>query len=483
MKFKPISELTEYNKQYIGKVYTYPCGTTNTVVGWTGKVGYNIVFAVKCHKCEQDYEMYGDGVFENTISQIKKRPICGCNKKFILSDKQKVVRLNRVFENKRQHYKCLDIFKEGKYSRCLINCSICKEDTELYGNGDFIGYEMNLLSGQLCCGCDRSYKYSEEQCKIIVERRCKELNYSFKGWYNDIYKGAHTRIRLENEDVCWDTVTVSNFARQISSPPHKTQSSQTRRNIKAYNKFIKDNYIRPEYKVSFYDQKGKVFVECSICKNDVYARELGSDYRFLVNIASLKANHTVCRCSHCYRLSEKEYEFKVTMALKERGARFIKFLSDDVNNRTYVRFYCQEGHKCRAMVSSIIRGSRNCLECHKNDSSIYGYFKNRVLEEDNLYVILFKKLGILKVGRTFELNERLKSLAKQAGCKVRDLKIITVMHGIHQDVWDTEQWVHEELIDRGFHAEWIKWTTEAFTLDSEDMIKILLTESCLTSSR
>jgi hypothetical protein len=56
------------------------------------------------------------------------------------------------------------------------------------------------------------------------------------------------------------------------------------------------------------------------------------------------------------------------------------------------------------------------------------------------------------------------------------------MTGTHQEVYDTEQWMHEELTDRGFHADWITWTSECFTEDSEDMIYRLLDESGLSES-
>jgi len=42
-----------------------------------------------------------------------------------------------------------------------------------------------------------------------------------------------------------------------------------------------------------------------------------------------------------------------------------------------------------------------------------------------------------------------------------------------------QQWVHEELTERDFHASWIPWTQECFTEDSEDMIYRLLDESGL----
>lgn len=61
-----------------------------TVIGWSGKVGNNKLYVVKCSTCEQDKELFGDGVFRGqkyALTETKIIP-CGCSKRHLWSPSQ-----------------------------------------------------------------------------------------------------------------------------------------------------------------------------------------------------------------------------------------------------------------------------------------------------------------------------------------------------------------------------------------------------------
>lgn len=131
-------------------------------------------------------------------------------------------------------------------------------------------------------------------------------------------------------------------------------------------------------------------------------------------------------------------------------------------------------------------GGVRCRICHKikqrEDGVGYGYYPKRTQETDYLYIIHFKKGGYIKVGRSFDVEQRLKGntgLLKASDHKRNEIEILSIYTGEHQNVYDTEQWLHEELRERGFYHEESEWTVETFDMDSLSTINYLMNDADL----
>lgn len=67
-----------------------------TVVGWSGKQRTNKYYILKCSKCSQDSELFGEGYFRSPKSSLVRGQIpCGCSKSYKWSEGQYTVRCSR----------------------------------------------------------------------------------------------------------------------------------------------------------------------------------------------------------------------------------------------------------------------------------------------------------------------------------------------------------------------------------------------------
>ncbi|HDG1611232.1 TPA: GIY-YIG nuclease family protein [Vibrio cholerae] len=99
---------------------------------------------------------------------------------------------------------------------------------------------------------------------------------------------------------------------------------------------------------------------------------------------------------------------------------------------------------------------------------------------DYLYVINFKKDGCIKVGRSFDVEKRTRQLLRVSNHKQDEIDILAVYTGTHQEVYDTEQRIHEELARGGYYHNDSDWSVETFDPDCENVLFHLLDKSGLS---
>lgn len=80
-------------------------------------------------------------------------------------------------------------------SMTVVECAICKEDPELFGEGLFKIHRGHLLAGIKPCGCGTRTRWSEDQYKLLCERAATASNLEFLGWASE-YNKNYTRVRL-----------------------------------------------------------------------------------------------------------------------------------------------------------------------------------------------------------------------------------------------------------------------------------------------
>lgn len=59
----------------------------------------------------------------------------------------------------------------------VIRCDVCAEDSEMYGDGLFTATKGRLVKGQKCCGCSKSFKYTQHQHMLLLKRSLDAVGY------------------------------------------------------------------------------------------------------------------------------------------------------------------------------------------------------------------------------------------------------------------------------------------------------------------
>ena len=91
----------------------------------------------------------------------------------------------------------------GKYQndkKYIVECSACKQDTELFGEGFFKISKGHLKTGYLPCGCAEKPKWTEQQYEIRSKRAAETKGLVFKGWSNKFSTVKGTKVLLECPD-------------------------------------------------------------------------------------------------------------------------------------------------------------------------------------------------------------------------------------------------------------------------------------------
>ena len=163
------------------------------VIGWSGRQRTHKLYILKCVKCLQDSELFGNGLFKCSKSNLIKGQIpCGCGKSR-WTELQKTIIARRLLLSTPYTLNSVLPF-EGK-DLIDVHCAICAEDPELFGQGNFITPLSNMRKGQIPCGCSYKAQLSKEQYAVLCSRKANEMGYLFKGFRGD-WKGKTTNIGM-----------------------------------------------------------------------------------------------------------------------------------------------------------------------------------------------------------------------------------------------------------------------------------------------
>lgn len=390
--------------------------------------------------------------------------------------------------------------KSGSHALFGLECSICSKDIELWPEGSIKSKKGHLVNGRSPCGCSDRTQWTESQTKLRVQRECSKRGYVFHGWGGE-YKGNNTFLDLENPYTGnrWDSTNINSFMRGCGDPEEtKEKVGQSNRtddetHIKEFmttGKFLEGTkFWRSERKNSQGWQRYWNYT-CPKCSNDEYVKAGLCDGVFEGHATSLKKGQPSCRCKTNYLWTQEQREYQIKKVFDIEGGRFIGWKDEDVgykNSFSKLKWVCKEGHSCETIVSDFLGTNKTrcptCDKIRKKENGVgYGYFQHRKEDQDNLYLIHFKPQGCIKVGRAFDVEARFKGttgLLKSSGCSRDEIEILGLYSGTHQEVFDTEQWIHEELTERGFYHEESTWTVETFDQDCLPLVEKLISESGL----
>lgn len=224
---------------------------------------------------------------------------------------------------------------------------------------------------------------------------------------------------------------------------------------------------------------------CPFCSCDEYVQAGVCSGVFESYLLSLKSGMKSCRCSN-YMWTREQREYQITKVCSAKNYIFKGWEQHDQNKSvSKFEWVCSLGHCNSTRVDSFLRVKNTCKVCdsilRRVNAIGFGYYPSRVSEEDNLYIIKFTKGGYIKVGRSFCVKTRIPSLLRSSGHIKSEIEVLLVKTGTHQQVYDTEQWLHTQLTSRGFYHKESTWTVETFTLQCESVLMDLLTITNLKS--
>lgn len=151
----------------------------------------------------------------------------------------------------------------GTRRKYLIKCSVCSEDKELFGDGTFETSKESIDKGYKPCGCGHAYRFSEEQYKILIQRKADQLGVQFVG-FKEPFKGGQTRCIMSCEEGEWFPIAHTFIYKgQIKFNRGKTRGDDS----KIIEKFFSTGVFDKNTKFSRYRLYDKWYwkVECPIC--------------------------------------------------------------------------------------------------------------------------------------------------------------------------------------------------------------------------
>lgn len=384
---------------------------------------------------------------------------------------------------------------KGKDPRYICECSLCSEDKELFPYGSIVGSRSRLINGGCPCGCGRNPRWSEEQNIVRVTRKCKERGYTFHGWYGE-YKGSRkTYLDLYNPETNnrWKTATIDNFLRGMGDPLEGINNRRKLRtkDVKYHVNCFREAGFSDGYNFWKSDRKNNKGwcnhwnYTCPACSNDEYVKAGVCTGVFESTRNNLRAGKKACRCSKSYRWTQEQREYQIKKVCEEEGLTFVGWRGQYKNSNSKFNWLCEKNHNCSTSIDKFLSG-RRCKDCgilktkENSQGNGYGYYPDRVNEKDYLYILNFNGRYI-KVGRSFNLHQRFNQLAIKSKIAREDTKILKIYTSNHQIVYDTEQWLHSELRERGFEYNESDglWSTELFDLDCIDVLNYLLKQTDL----
>lgn len=153
------------------------------------------------------------------------------------------------------------------------------------------------------------------------------------------------------------------------------------------------------------DSKGKSYsLKCYQCKDDMYAKNLGSPYVFSIRKNALNVLGVPCRCSRSARLTKEEFELKAKHRLLNHNPNYTDITFKD----EYCTYLCECGKVNSKTIHDIIKGGSGCSGC-----CVGGYCTNSL---GYLYLLVLENTGelFIKVGITNNIKDRITLLTSKS---------------------------------------------------------------------
>ena len=205
---------------------------------------------------------------------------------------------------------------------------------------------------------------------------------------------------------------------------------------------------------------------------------LKDGHKWIASINNIINQGNGCaKCSGVYKPTEQEALQKCIDICKEMNYEAIGFVDGYKGaHKTRFEYICKIHGKQGVSYNAFVNQGNQCRGCWKDKlkelGNGNGYYPERKDEVDYLYILNFND-KFIKVGRSFDVDERIKGLKKPSESGIKKIYKLRIFTATHQEIYDFEQELHSELRERNFQR-YVDWSTECFENDCQFILNKLL---------
>lgn len=227
----------------------------------------------------------------------------------------------------------------------------------------------------------------------------------------------------------------------------------------------KDRFIVHGFSGEFKNTYTKLNLEC-----------LKDGHKWTASINNVMKGRGCSKCAGVYKPKEQEALQKCINICKENNYDVVGFLDGYKNNKlSRFEYICKIHGKQNVSYNDFVNHGTRCGGCAMDLGNGNGYYPERKDEVDFLYILNFND-KFIKVGRSFDVNERIKGLRTASKIPKKKIHKLRIFTATHQKIYDYEQELHTELRERNFQHH-VDWSTECFENDCQFILNNLL-DSC-----
>lgn len=250
---------------------------------------------------------------------------------------------------------------------CIVHCSICAKDSELFGDGNFKILHASLKRGHVPCGCAPTHKLTEQQYRVKLSRIFKERNYKLLSVGE--FKGSKTPIVIEclTDGHVWETsinplMNDNGGCVKCCEQARRKPDDEMIDSFMASGVFVEGTRFWRSERKSAEGKIGYWNYTCPICSNDEYVEVGLCSGVFETRSNSLQIGSRSCRCSHGYEWSKPQREYQINKSIKDRGVPY-KFVGW-VDETTYrCKLSCGEHGEWEPNLGSFLSKESECPSC------------------------------------------------------------------------------------------------------------------------
>ncbi|QDB74092.1 hypothetical protein 2L372D_178 [Aeromonas phage 2L372D] len=231
----------------------------------------------------------------------------------------------------------------------------------------------------------------------------------------------------------------------------------------AETKFIKVNGFAEEFKGN------NTRINCECLKD-------GYKWKPIINTI-LRKSHGCPKCANHVIITEQEALSTCKKLCEEMNYEFLGFPGGYKTQESRFEYKCPKHGLQNVMYEPFVKRGYRCWGCAKEMTNGNGFYPERAEEQDFLYVLNFDD-KFIKVGRSFDVDERIKDLKKPSVSGIKNIVKLRIFTATHQEIYDYEQELHNELRERNFQ-HYVDWSTECFENDCRFILNKLLDQCSL----
>lgn len=316
---------------------------------------------------------------------------------------------------------------EGDKTKINVTCKSCEvRDPLLWGNNIFTvsKYDFNNKLN-VRCGCNKNLiEYTMTQKIILAQRRCKGLPIFI------CYKRS-----CKNPDVY---ISCGEGLPDL----HMQLNSLLKRSKGIHDKVIPNLKFKKKVdesdRIVCYDKCQKLLFKCYRCiDKQLYLR--GEEVIFESSKSNFIEGRNSCFCGVDSNLTFQDIDKIAKDVVNTANGSFIKWVSKTplIKSKSLFRWECNTcGYVKESNIPNLMKTNfcTECNSCVKNYDNVYTKHKNR---KDNLYILLYEYKGLksCKIGRTFDIERRMKENKKEL---FGEIIKYSYYEGNHLDVSATE---------------------------------------------